>query len=978
MSRKKHRKHQPREGGSQAAPAAGPVAAAAPPAAQSAPDPGEFERKLDDLLARGQDKAAVDLAKTAYKQSRTEALENLLVRAYRARIAALAARGLKEESRALEAQVRDRHGAAWQRPAGSGDTSRFPALEEALRPLLDPELEAEARARLEARVATLLTRPALLARCEVLPPEHPWRKAALAVQAAFDAVVAGPVADELIALPEVSRRGPLAPWKLLIRAIASFYRREDEACRKALAALDPASVPARLVPALERLLDGKDAVGLPASSARLMRAIRRNAAPLRAALLQLDKSFTSAHPNVILRGLEEAVALCRELRPELVLRLRQHLSIKCFLLQLPANRVLTALGGPTPKDAYGLALQASALETQGELPLGCPMWAAFVEQAVAEKWFSRESPEAAAVYLRLAEILTQLSALELGELQCDHRFSWKLLPDGQLTLEQAPPVRRPRAGRGGRQRAPVDLEPERFFYLYPEALFERACRADPIPRNFESWLAWARKNPPQDRLERAALAWQAALPADCRPCLALMESAERAGRFDEALAHQAHAEERDPLAPRVRKARVRLLFFATVEGLSAKKAAGGLAALESLAAHPLAAEGDYPAVVLALRSIAAALAGNVAQARALEAQLGEFLGEPTPAWVLISALLYRCKLAKALPRPPCQMPEPSAALLTGTARVAAALNEFGLVLGLSPSLEEPLKQSCLDSHPSPELMLALGEAALCSEMPALAYVLSGPGLAGEGELTARSLLLRVRGLQTKTAARDQRRDCLLAALALARRAQAPDVASQALELLETDSRAKFDPFGRPPPMRPEDQALSASELSRILTIERQRPEPPEARGGRKKGARRCPKCGGFHAQNAPCRRPPRPVEAPAVVAPPSRSRPPAEPEFSDLGPPGAFDEGISLEDFEMILPEFSKESGLPPKLLRLIFEAGLKNPELASHDLDPERLAQEDPALFVRIMEQLSKLSPAQVARFLGGAGAPGRRGRRK
>src|SRR5437879_4832170 len=118
-------------------------------------------------------------------------------------------------------------------------------------------LIAERRAGIEAAVAREAGDLAALAECAALPSEHPLRKAASALQRAFLAVIGGPVGEEAVELPEVSHRSPLAPWKLLVRAIACFYRREDEACRRYLEAIKPEAAAARLVPAMQAMLGGK-------------------------------------------------------------------------------------------------------------------------------------------------------------------------------------------------------------------------------------------------------------------------------------------------------------------------------------------------------------------------------------------------------------------------------------------------------------------------------------------------------------------------------------------------------------------------------------------------------------------------------------------------------------------------------------------------------------------------------------------------
>src|SRR5207249_3064361 len=101
------------------------------------------------------------------------------------------------------------------------------ALEELVAPLNDPDLPAERRVAIEQAIAREVYDLAALAGCPVLPVEHALRQSAAALMRAFVAATATPSTEEELALPEVSRRSPLAPWKLLVRAIGHFYRLED-------------------------------------------------------------------------------------------------------------------------------------------------------------------------------------------------------------------------------------------------------------------------------------------------------------------------------------------------------------------------------------------------------------------------------------------------------------------------------------------------------------------------------------------------------------------------------------------------------------------------------------------------------------------------------------------------------------------------------------------------------------------------------
>src|SRR6266704_823543 len=268
-----------------------PGAAAAPVLNGAALSAGA-EASVRQLIANGKHKVAVETAKEIHKAQATAASEALLVDAYAARIQSLIDQNLAAEAKALLELVRERY------PSAGMDAGW---LEELVRPLNDPELSAERRTAIEAAVAREAGDIAALAECAALPSEHPLRKAASALQRAFLAVIEGPVGEEAVELPEVSHRSPLAPWKLLVRAIACFYRGEDEVCRRYLQAIKPESAPARLVPAMQAMLGGKPA-GLTAAAAALVSSTTSDPAALRKAIEALEGAFDSHKDGTILKG----------------------------------------------------------------------------------------------------------------------------------------------------------------------------------------------------------------------------------------------------------------------------------------------------------------------------------------------------------------------------------------------------------------------------------------------------------------------------------------------------------------------------------------------------------------------------------------------------------------------------------------------------------------------------------------------------
>src|SRR5205085_3068858 len=147
-----------------------------------------------------------------------------------------------------------------------------------------------------------------------------------------EAVTSGPVAEEALALPEVSRQSPLAPWKLLVRAIAAYYRRDDALCEKYIAAIEPDSAPARLAPALRALIHHK--VALTPAATTLVKQAGGNLETLRDALKRLDQSLSRRNSKEALQEIRNTVAACSQSEPGLLERLKQHIAIRGMLANL--------------------------------------------------------------------------------------------------------------------------------------------------------------------------------------------------------------------------------------------------------------------------------------------------------------------------------------------------------------------------------------------------------------------------------------------------------------------------------------------------------------------------------------------------------------------------------------------------------------------------------------------------------------------
>ena len=730
-----------------------PNAAAAPALNGPALSAGA-EASVRQLIANGKHKVAVETAKEIHKAQATAASEALLLDAYAARIQSLIDQNLAAEAKALQELVCERYPSARERLNGhNGSAMAAAQLEELVRPLTDPELSAERRAAIEAAVAREAVDLAALAECAVLPPEHPLRQAASALQRAFLAVTQGPVAEEALELPEVSHRSPLAPWKLLVRAIACFYREEDEACRRYLQAIKPESAPARLVPAMQAMLGGKPA-GLTNAAATLVSSTTSDPAVLRRALEALERAFGS-HKN-ILKAIREAVQACRETAPDRIERLKQHISVRAALADLNRGKVFAAMGGSYQDDAYFSRLFARGMEEIGDpdnIVVACATWNEFRQQAVSEGWFSANGPEAATLYLHMAGVLRKLPHELLAELQ-------------------------KQTCRENRKSA------EELYFLYPEKLYERACALDPHFESFSQWMEWAKRDRP-GQAEKVAEAWHKIRAADIEPILLLMEEKEKRNAFHTSLQYLAKAERIDSVHPAVRRARLRLLAGSALRYIQQKKPDLAEEKLAEMATLPQSQQGDRPAFLAALRYMVCAVRGANDAAAAHRAEVERVLGSKAAAALLIFGVANASKQG-ALERPPSvEMlgKAERAGLPEAVIRVVELAKDMQMNQPIPGHwLEETAKQFPRDSRSLTVGQLqTLAEAGLSAEHFALAYAVSAAGLERGGP-TEGSFLL-VRALSVPEYQEERRAVCAVAAAQLARQQRHMDVVEKAVEMV---------------------------------------------------------------------------------------------------------------------------------------------------------------------------------------------------
>ena len=807
------------------------------------------EASVRQLIQNGKEKTALDRAKELHKKQHDGASESLLLDAYAARIHSLSRQNLHVEAKALLDLVRERYPGAAIRLATAADSAAAQAgeLERLLSPLADPDLPPERRASIEQMVEVNAFDLAAIAACTALPAEHIVRQAAAALHDALVAVTSGPVDDTAIALPQISRRSPLAPWKLLVRAIAAFYRKEDDACRQYLDAINPAAAPARLIPILRQLLAGETKEPLPGAAGQLIRAVIGGHVALRRSFEQLDAAFHTAETRRTFDSIRTAVRECSTHAPDLLDRLRQHIYVRCAVRNINEKQVCEAIGARPKQDADYLRFCALMLEHTddfGTIAAACRHWEAFRSAAVEEGWFPPKGVEVAALYLHMAALLRRIPVDVLG----DFRRS------------AASPARK---GRG-----------EDCYYLQPETLYQRACALDPHTEAFAQWFDWAHVTSRQSA-EQVAKSWHKILPADLEPVLYLMESAERNAAFPTALDYLDRAERIDSLHPEVRTARLRLLARTAVRQLQKKDRVFLEATLDEMAALPQAQQGDRPALIAALRYIAAAAAGNQQRADVHREEAERLLGRAGGSLLLagIAAICKRVTLAKLRPLRDFSREE-RATLPVTLPRVYTLLRDICADWAIpSGWVTDAFRQfpQVRDRMDARQLQ-GLGQVALSVPNLPLVYSISAAGLDRGGASEAAFLLLRALSLQHE----DEMRSaiCTTAAATLARHAGNMDLVAEAFEFLRDG-------------LDQNDLTLTLEQAHDVLRKEKAAPKFPR---GRERG----PDYSAY-SEFAPC-------DCPACRA--------------ERGEPDEYSGDFDDDRFEDALPPLPP--GMPPELARAL------------------------------------------------------------
>jgi hypothetical protein len=723
------------------------------------PTTGAEETSIRQLLAHGKSKTALDRAKDLHKALGSSASEALLIDAYAGRIQALLDQNLALEAKSLIELVRSRYPSAKARfdTLRATSAARVGALDELLAPLADPGLGAEHRAAIEQAVQNKVVDLGAIAACPALPPDHSLRIAAGALDRAFAAAASGPVTDEEIALPEVSHRSPLGSWKLLVRAIAHFYRGEADSCREYLNAIKPESVPARLIPAMHSMLGLKPSAPLTPVEAALVSRTTETTAPVRNELEKLDHAFADHEDEGrIFKLVRLAIQECRRILPDQVEALRQLIYVRASMNAIEGERLTAALQGMPRPDASFFRALAHGMETTGnseDLPMASEYWDQFRQHAVRESWFGAKGIEVATLYIHMAGLLRRIPEDELRDLQRESRSNRK------LGIEDS-------------------------YFLFPDKLYERACVIDPHTEVFSQWLSWAEQESAH-RAEAVAKAWHKIRPTDIEPLLYLLQAAEKRNAFPSALTYLDKAERIDAVHSVVRASRLRLLTGSALRHLEQKKPHLAAEKLKTIAALPQSRQGDRPAFMAALGFVIAVERGDVRVMDETRAETSRLLGSDRAAGLLV------CGISAAAKRRPVALPlvenfsrEEKSALPAQIARLVALAKDVGIKKFYLPV---PYLQEAARQFPRVRGSLDIGqlrslaETAVAMGDDQFAYAASGEGLSRGGDTEARFLVLRARSMPERQG--DRHVICAAAAAELARPLRDMETVGEAVDLV---------------------------------------------------------------------------------------------------------------------------------------------------------------------------------------------------
>lgn len=770
-------------------------------------DPAAVEDEIKEDISGSKLRVAIEKAKEYHKAKADERSEKILTVCYYARIRNMIDNGMvcevRELLRVLEGKLRVKDqeftDLRWRLSLLNNDYDTI------LKLLDNPALDRQQRLHLETMLRQSVFDVSQIADSAVLSDHHPLRRAARCIQDVFGKVTTGPVSDEEVLLPEVSRRSPLYPWKLLIRAIAFLYQNKPAPCLEAIGQIDTSDAVYKLAVVIQDVLEGKPRENLTAAQTALFGRLRGESPALVAALKTLDSAMEAREERRLPSLIGDAIRLCGVYAPQKRNLLKQHIFAKGALLDLDPQKVCSAFGTPELHNANFWRLFAQVMERSGNHLMACLLWAEFRRHAIHEQWFSPNSPEAGMFYLHMADVLSRIDPDDLDY----ERNYFQDVFDGLDYLYDGQPA-------AIRNLSATDYDPDDPYFLHPELLFERAAACQPNREVYSKWLTWAQERATVAEENAVAERWHQAFPDDVTPVLQLIHLAARRQAYNKGLKWAQKAEQIDPLNPEIKSAKLRLIFSKAARHLRQKKLHLVEKDLEEFTQQPQAQQGDIPIFIKGLEWLYHTLRPEPTQAQACFEQIHEKLESQTAAILLLIGIADQCGHSGVISpswlaaASVCAEPE----FIDAAGRVCLLLDKAGFDLMLPGQWFGPMTKAVETQKSGFSLDHLLGFSQMVSrfaadrDMKKLLFALSAKGLRAGGPHRAAFLEFRAQTLRYLDARR--RENCLKASAELARRAGNTVLYSKAVEQLTGGY------YGE---VRPQDMALDEKTLETIVAKE---------------------------------------------------------------------------------------------------------------------------------------------------------------
>jgi len=719
-------------------------------------------------LDRGATKTALALAKQLAKAVPGPESDALLEEAYRARVDGLQAAGLESEAAELirQATVRfDGDGRAAfseQSAALAVRTGRMSAL---LAELNEPTLPDTRRRALEAAIETHLVDPRTIAGAPELAPDHPLRRAAIAVSRALTEAAGGALDEEArTGLARVGRRSPLAPWRAFVRALDAFHREDDDAMRAALGRIPETASVARAGRILEALADGRfpDLDGSGSAVRTLVRSVAGGASTLgpdvaRAAdaaeggdVGRFMAAMTRVFPEV---GASNPLAACRLYR--WLMQGVDHPPLDDAAMRRVVQRSL-----PRGEETRLLALAAEDVEPES----GLVLWSHWLTRRLEKDAADRPADLELALLLdhlaalsaeTLAGLETGLEELGLALQDVDQRPAHvlrELLGDAEYEDFAAGP---PRDFAVLTTLLDLSAALKNAFGAririasYPDDLIALALRLDPIPERFERrYRMFAEDGGSPRDLEALLEQWAARHPSRVEPLLHLAREALGRNALRKAEGFVDRALDVDSLSAEVREVE----FHIRIANLMRHLKAGNLRLvrkdLDRLEGTPAAATPERKGFLAAVRHLVATADGDSDSQDLWRAAVASSVGDR-------GAELYLTRVRALAPPAGSSRRSDKVPVNYASRRnhLAALATQVRLCLALNWPIHDAELPARLASQARPEELPddlqdldALCRLADSEQEEDLLHLVSGKGLLTNGPLLPRFLMFRWQAL----------------------------------------------------------------------------------------------------------------------------------------------------------------------------------------------------------------------------------------